>query len=31
MKFFTCWNQLLALIFGQLSGRESLHDLIIAL
>lgn len=31
VKHFTCWNQLLALIFGQLSNRESLRDLIIAL
>ena len=27
----TCWNQLLALMFGQLSNRESLRDLIVAL
>ncbi len=31
VKFFTCWNQLLTLMFGQLSNRESLRDLIIAL
>ena len=31
VKHFTCWNQLLALIFGQLSNRESLRDLVIAL
>lgn len=31
MKFFTCWNQLLTLMFGQLSNRESLRDLIVAL
>ncbi|WP_245832438.1 IS4 family transposase [Massilibacteroides vaginae] len=31
IKHFTCWNQLLALMFGQLSNRESLRDLIIAL
>lgn len=31
VKHFTCWNQLLALMFGQLSKRESLRDLIIAL
>lgn len=29
VKHFTCWNQLLALMFGQLSNRESLRDLII--
>ncbi|WP_374227877.1 DUF4372 domain-containing protein [Prevotella sp.] len=23
MKHFTCWNQLLAMMFGQLSNRES--------
>lgn len=31
VKHFTCWNQLLALMFGQLSNRESLRDLVIAL
>ncbi|GHS93342.1 IS4 family transposase [Bacteroidia bacterium] len=31
VKHFTCWNQLLALMFGQLSNRESLRDLSIAL
>lgn len=31
VKHFTCWNQLLALVFGQLSNRESLRDLVIAL
>jgi hypothetical protein len=30
VKHFTCWNQLLALMFGQLSNRESLRDLIVA-
>src|SRR5574344_2522851 len=30
VKQFTCWNQLLALMFGQLSNRESLRDLIVA-
>ena len=29
VKHFTCWNQLLALMFGQLSNRESLRDLIV--
>jgi len=29
--YLTCWNQLLALMFGQLSNRESLRDLIVAL
>ena len=31
VKRLTCWNQLLALVFGQLSNRESLRDLIVAL
>ena len=30
VKYFTCWNQLLAMMFGQLSNRESLRDLIVA-
>ena len=28
VKHFTYWNQLLAMMFGQLSNRESLQDLI---
>lgn len=31
VKHFTCWNQLLCLMFGQLSNRVSLRDLIVAL
>lgn len=31
VKHFTCWNQLLCLMFGQLSNRASLRDLIVAL
>ena len=31
VKHLTCWNQLLALMFGQLSNRESLRDLITVL
>lgn len=31
VKHFTCWNQLLAMMFGQLSNRESLRDLIVTL
>ena len=31
VKHFTCWNQLLALMFGQLGNRESLRDLITVL
>ncbi len=30
VKQFTCWNQLLAMMFGQLSNRESLRDVIVA-
>ena len=30
VKQFTCWNQMLAMMFGQLSNRESLRDLIVA-
>lgn len=29
VKKLTCWNQLLVLMFGQLSNRESLRDLIV--
>ena len=31
VKHFTCWNQLLSLMFGQLGNRESLCDLITVL
>jgi hypothetical protein len=31
VKHFTYWNQLLAMIFGQLTNRDSLRDLIVAL
>lgn len=31
VKHFTCWNQLLVLMFGQLCNRESLRDLICAI
>ncbi len=31
VKHFTCWNQLLAMMFGQLTNRDSLRDLIVAL
>lgn len=30
VKHFTCWNHLLAMMFGQLTRRDSLRDLIIA-
>ena len=29
IKHFTCWNQLLCMMFGQLSNRDSLRDLLI--
>ena len=31
IKSFSCWNQLLVMMFGQLSNREGLRDLIVAL
>ena len=31
IKHFTCWNQLLCMVFGQLSNRDSLRDLIVAI
>ena len=31
VKSFTCWNQLMALMFGQLCNRESLRDVVVAL
>jgi len=31
VKHFTCWNQLLCMVFGQLTNRNSLRDLIIIL
>ena len=31
IKIYTCWNQLLTMMFGQLSHRESLRDLIVAM
>ncbi len=31
VKHLTCWNQFLAMMFGQLANRESLRDLIVAL
>lgn len=31
VRFFTCWNQLCSMIFGQLTGRESMRDLMIGL
>ena len=31
VKHFTCWNQLLCMMFGQLCNRDSLRDLIIGI
>src|SRR5271154_3819991 len=31
VKHFTCWNQMMCMMFGQLSGRESLRDLLTTL
>ena len=31
VKYFSCWNQLLSMMFGQLSNRESLRDVVVAL
>lgn len=31
VKHFTCWNQLLVMMFGQLTNRESLRDLIVVI
>jgi hypothetical protein len=31
VRHFTCWNQLLSMIFGQLTNRDSLRDLIVAI
>jgi transposase len=31
VKHFTCWNQLLVMVFGQLAHRDSLRDLIISI
>ena len=29
VRHFTCWNQLLCMMYGQLSNRDSLSDLLI--
>ena len=31
VRHLTCWNQMMCMMFGQLSGRESLSDLITGL
>ena len=31
VRHFSCWNQLLCMIFGQLTGRDSLRDLLVSI
>jgi hypothetical protein len=31
VRHFSCWNQLLSMIFGQLSSRDSLRDLMVSI
>jgi len=31
IKHFSCWNQLLSMVFGQLTGRDSLRDLMVSI
>src|SRR5690606_25997265 len=31
VRHFTCWNQLLCMVFGQLSSRESVRDLLVVI
>jgi hypothetical protein len=31
IRGFTCWNQLLCMLFGQLSNRDSLRDLVVVI
>ena len=31
VRHFSCWNQLLSMIFGQLTGRDSLRDLMVSI
>lgn len=31
VRHFTCWNQMLCMMFGQLSNRESLRDLVLTI
>jgi len=31
IKHFSCWNQLLTMVFGQLTGRDSLRDLMVSI
>lgn len=31
VRHFSCWNQMLCMVFGQLTSRDSLRDLIVAI
>jgi len=31
VRHFSCWNQMLCMVFGQLTNRDSLRDLIVAI
>ena len=31
VRTFSCWNQLLVMLFGQLSARESLRDTVVSI
>src|SRR5438874_758936 len=31
LKHFTCWNQMMCMMVGQLSGRDSLRDLLVTI
>lgn len=31
VRHFTCWNQMMAMMFGQLSNRDSLRDLVLTI
>lgn len=31
IKHFSCWNQMMCMMFGQLSGRDSLRDLLVTI
>ncbi|MFA6702977.1 MAG: DUF4372 domain-containing protein [Dysgonamonadaceae bacterium] len=31
LKTFTCWNQMLCMIFGLLTARDSMRDLMLSM
>jgi hypothetical protein len=31
VRHFTCWNQMLCMVFGQLTSRDSMRDLMLSL